>query len=255
MNWLIHRDFLLPSGQYSRVQFMFWLFVPVILIVALVAKIWEFEKLLLRVSFYTGLLVFDTHLVSQIIAILLLLFMSYLILVAMIKRCNALGQSGWWIVLITVPIIGMLFLVYLLFWPGKTPIARIKTRNIPETVVMSTAAVVVFFLFTISSLLFGIYVLAGIPSIFVDKPMSLRIWNQTNEELEVMFVTSDGTVHQGYPVDKVRPNEIVKNDKILFRQGEYIVTAKNSKGETVYTKGINHLDLAEMNWIILIPPP
>lgn len=256
MGWLKWREVLKPSGQYDRTLFLFWFSVPIICVVPIVANIWEFEKLLIRLSFYIGLLGFNAYLACQILSVLLVLFLIYLVVIAMAKRCNDLGQSSLWIFLVPVPIVGMAFLVYLLFWPCRASRVEARKRGWPRTIATSMAAVVVFILFAISSLFFELYTaFKGLSSISADNPVRLRIWNQADEALDVEFVISDGIVYQQYPADKVKPDDIVKNENILFRQGKYFVTAKNARGKTVYSKGINSEELAKANWIILISEP
>lgn len=253
MGWLKWRDALKPNNQYSRTQFLFWFFVPMICIVPLAFNIWEFEKLFIRLSFYAGLLGYNTHLISQILSTLLALFLVYLLIIAMIKRCNDLNISGWWIPLVFVPIMGMAFIVFLLFWPNKTSPINSQKRGWPRTVAMSMAALVVFTLFAMFSLFSGTYYLVRLALLFEDARMQLRLWNQTDERIVVEFAVSDGVVYQGHLIGEAKPNEIIKNENMLFREGEYTVKAKDATGKAFYYKDYTSKQLAEMNWIILIP--
>ena len=62
------------------------------------------------VRFPTGMV-----LVSGVSALVALPFT----LSALVLRCHDRGHSGWWLLLSLVPIVGALFLLYLLAWPGR----------------------------------------------------------------------------------------------------------------------------------------
>ncbi|MBX2840011.1 MAG: DUF805 domain-containing protein [Gammaproteobacteria bacterium] len=49
----------------------------------------------------------------------LLLIMIYVGICLAIKRLHDLNMVGWWVLLTLVPIVGMIFSIYLYFWPGK----------------------------------------------------------------------------------------------------------------------------------------
>jgi uncharacterized membrane protein YhaH (DUF805 family) len=255
MNRLKSRDILKPGGQYDRTQFLFWFCVPMACIVLLSFNTWELEKPLIRLSYFIGFPGLNARTAAQIIVILLVLFLTYLLIMALVKRSDDLDQSGWLLLLLLIPITGMFYLVYLMFWPGKTSHAEAKKPGWLKIGIMSIAAIVVFILLTMSSLLLGLKVLWFGLNGFGRDQLILRIWNRTDASLTVSLTVSRDTVFQGYPVNEIKSNEIVKKDKVLSRKGKFavIIAAKNTAGESVYSKSISSEELAGINGIILIP--
>ena len=95
MGWLKWRETLKPGGRYNRRQFLFWFFIPIICLVLIVTNIWELEKLLIKLSYYVGLLGLNVGPIATFLSVLAAVFLAYVIIVAMIKRCHDLGRSGW----------------------------------------------------------------------------------------------------------------------------------------------------------------
>ena len=114
------------------------------------------EKPLIRLSFAIGFPGFNARAAIQVIVILGALFISCLLIAALVKRSRSLDQSGWLSLLLLVPIIGMIYLVYLLFWPGKIAHPEAKKAGWLKIGTMSIAAIVVFILLAMSSLVLGL---------------------------------------------------------------------------------------------------
>ena len=54
------------------------------------------------------------------IILLVIIYLPLIIIsiILMKRRLNDLDKSGWWQLLVYIPIIGILFALYMLFWPG-----------------------------------------------------------------------------------------------------------------------------------------
>ncbi len=247
MGWLKWRETLNPGGRYNRRQFLFWFFIPIICLVLIVTNIWELEKLLIKLSYYVGLLGLNVGPIATFLSVLSAVFLAYVIIVAMIKRCHDLNRSGWWVLSMLVPILGVLFFVYLLFWPGKVRPGEPGIKKLTRIVLLSLAAISVSCLFII-----GLLVFFQESSPYKTAPF--RVWNQADQLLNVQIIASDGVVHQGYPADEVAPGGIIRNENILLGRSDYTVKAKNARGDVVYSKDFTSDELAEMDWIVIIHP-
>jgi uncharacterized membrane protein YhaH (DUF805 family) len=88
----------------------------------------------------------------------ILLVVAYMGICMIIKRLHDLGLSGWWSLLLLLPLIGLLFLMYVFFWPGKAGNrfgAPRRTRGWEKLLGG------LFLLLTFSSMVAGIYLGAG----------------------------------------------------------------------------------------------
>lgn len=54
---------------------------------------------------------------------------SAFVLSALVLRCHDRGHSGWWLLLTFVPLVGALFMLYLLVWPGGDEVNRFGPRR------------------------------------------------------------------------------------------------------------------------------
>jgi len=139
MGWLKWREALKPGGRYNRRQFLFWFFIPIICLVLIVTNIWELEKLLIKLSYYVGLLGLNVGPIATFFSVLSALFLAYVIIVAMIKRCHDLYRSGWCVLSMLVP---------MLFWPGKARPDEPSIKKLTRIDLLSLGvAISVLFLF------------------------------------------------------------------------------------------------------------
>lgn len=233
---------------------MFWFFIPIICLVLIVTNIWELEKLLIKLSYYVGLLGLNVGPIATFLSVLSAVFLAYVIIVAMIKRCHDLSRSGWCILSMLVPTAVpwsgrvRLYLAPLLFWPGEVRPDEPGIKNLTRIDLPSLgAAISVLCLFII-----GLLVFFQESSHYKSAPF--RVWNQTDQLLNVQVIASDGVVHQGYPADEVAPGGIIRNENILLGRDDYTVKAKNTRGDVVYSRDFTSEELAEIDWIVVIPP-
>jgi len=49
----------------------------------------------------------------------LLLLLAYIGICMLIKRLHDLNRSGWWCLLLLIPLLNVVFSLYMFFWPGK----------------------------------------------------------------------------------------------------------------------------------------
>lgn len=91
---------LKPEGCFSRSQFAFFYFIPIITtyILYVIAGILE---------------------ILLIIAVLWSLLQTYVVIIAGIRRLHDLNRSGWYLLLAFVPLVNVVMILYLLFAPGK----------------------------------------------------------------------------------------------------------------------------------------
>jgi len=257
MGWLKWRETLNPGGRYNRRQFLFWFFIPIICLVLIVTNIWELEKLLIKLSYYVGLLGLNVGSIATFLSVLSAVFLAYVIIVAMIKRCHDLGRSGWCVLSMLVPVetasakFGRppwLPNIPMLFWPGKVQPDEPGIKNLTRIDLLSLgAAISVLCLFST-----GLLVFFQESSLYKVAPF--RVWNQTDQLLNVQVIASGGVVHQGYPAGEVAPGGIIRNENILLGRGDYTVKTKNARGDVVYSKDFTSAELAEMDWIVTIHP-
>jgi uncharacterized membrane protein YhaH (DUF805 family) len=92
MVWLQLHNVVKPKGHYGRTQFLFWFFIPLVFIILLINSIWGLEILFIRISVFTNTLGEGTYFWSRLIVVLLVLFLVYLMVTALIKRCNDLKR-------------------------------------------------------------------------------------------------------------------------------------------------------------------
>jgi uncharacterized membrane protein YhaH (DUF805 family) len=259
MGWLKWREALKPSGRYNRRQFLFWLFIPnICILLLLIANIWELEKLLIKFSYHAGFLGFDVDQICTFLSILLVALLIYMTVITMMRRCHDLGISSWFILTVLVPVLGLLFFVYLMFWAGKPPPGEVRTTHWVKKTLLSLAATVVSLTIIISSFYPGLYAILAIQDTISDirSPWDIapfRIWNQTDQLLYVQIIVRDSIVHQGYTAGKVSPNDLIKYENILIGRDEYTVKASNSEYEVVYSRDYTAEELAKLDWILVIP--
>lgn len=58
---------------------------------------------------------------------------------------------------------------------------------------------------------------------------------------------------QGVKFGEVEPNNSIKV-KYLGVMGHYLIEAKNSKGELIYTREFDYHELRDADWKVVIPP-
>jgi uncharacterized membrane protein YhaH (DUF805 family) len=107
-------DALKPEGRFSRSQFAFFYFVP-ILVSAVLGFLLGFIQ-----PWSTGFTV------AEFLGILAgwliwpwLPFQVYLVIVAGVRRLHDLNRSGWYLLLAFVPLVNVVMILSLLFAPGK----------------------------------------------------------------------------------------------------------------------------------------
>ncbi len=107
--------FLKPNGRFSRSQFVFFYFIPNLI------------TAILQITIYFG--------ISRIssddgglfwLAVVLgwffwpcLVFTIYITIIAGIRRFHDLNKSGWYMLLILIPVVGFFVLLYLIFTAGE----------------------------------------------------------------------------------------------------------------------------------------
>lgn len=94
-------DALKPEGRFSRSQFAFFYFIPI---------------LITGVFF---LLAEEVNELWSIVAIPWALFQIYVVIIAGIRRLHDLNRSGSYLLLAFVPLVNVVMILYLLFAPGK----------------------------------------------------------------------------------------------------------------------------------------
>ena len=249
MDWLKWREALKPGGRYNRGQFLFWFFIPIICLILIVTHIWELEKLLIKLSYYVGLLGLNVGPIATFLSVLSAVFLAYVIIVAMIKRCHDLYRSGWWVLSAFILILGIFFPIYLMLWPGKTQADEPRSTKWTRAILLSLAVISILVMILISLLLFF-----GRELNPPNKAAPFRVWNQNNQLLNVQIIASDGVVHQGYFFGEAAPNKIIRNENILLGRGAYTVKTRSARGDVVYSKDFTSGELAELDWIVVIPP-
>lgn len=111
--------FLKANGRFSRSQFAFFYFIPILITLVLYGLISigvsslrdpaGYKSVISWISIVAGLLIWPW-----------LLLQIYIVIVAGIRRLHDLNWSGWWILFAFVPIANMGLLLIQLFSPGKT---------------------------------------------------------------------------------------------------------------------------------------
>jgi uncharacterized membrane protein YhaH (DUF805 family) len=56
---------------------------------------------------------------ASVLVLPILLVLAYISICMIIKRLHDLGLRGWWSLLLLVPLLNLLFLLYVFVWPGK----------------------------------------------------------------------------------------------------------------------------------------
>jgi uncharacterized membrane protein YhaH (DUF805 family) len=248
--WANWRGALKPSGGYDRSHFLFWFFVPIACVIPIVVNMWWLENALIRVSFYLGILKYDVPKLATSISVVLILFLLYLLVVAVLKRCSDLNISRWLFLLFAIPIVGMAFLAFLMLWPGKT-FEPGRPTNLSGKIGLSFAVFLVFLVFAIVFPVFQIYLFSVIAAKTGATP--LRVWNQTDRVMNVQIATLQHTLIQGYPTTKILPHDLVKYDDVLWRKADYMVKAWNETGEVLVNKTYRAGDMPKVGWTIIIP--
>lgn len=93
-------DALKPDGRFSRRQFAFFYFIPVITTYILYAIAGAIEIFL-------------------VIAVPWSLFQIYVVIIAGIRRLHDLNRTGWYLLFAFIPVANLVMILYLLFAPGK----------------------------------------------------------------------------------------------------------------------------------------
>jgi len=91
---------LKANGRFSRSQFAFFYFVPIVVTLVLSIIAQAFPELWL-------------------IAIPWFLFQVYLVIIAGVRRLHDLNLSGWYLLFAFIPLANVVMILYLLFAPGK----------------------------------------------------------------------------------------------------------------------------------------
>jgi len=143
------------SGRIGRLRYLAYgtlLTVVTLLIIGIAVS--------LMPSLSSGLLAnsIDTGAVVLLIALYLPLIIFSIIL--MKRRLNDLDRSGWWQLLVYLPIIGLILAIYILFWPGTDG----SNSYGPKPVKNSTAIIIGGLLLPILIALGGILAAISIPA-------------------------------------------------------------------------------------------
>lgn len=93
-----------PSGRFSRPQFAFFCFIPILVTVVLAGMLNYGQSF-----FFVAIAGLITWVPLQI----------YLVIVAGIRRLHDLNHSGWYVLLAFIPLGNVVMLLYLLFAPGR----------------------------------------------------------------------------------------------------------------------------------------
>lgn len=93
-----------PSGRFSRAQFAFFYFIPILVTVVLAGMLNYGESF-----FFIAIAGLITWVPLQV----------YLVIVAGIRRLHDLNHSGWYLLLAFIPLVNVVMLLYLLFAPGR----------------------------------------------------------------------------------------------------------------------------------------
>jgi len=110
MRW---SDALKPDGRFSRSQYAFFYFIPIITTYILCAIAGIIEIFL-------------------VIAVLWSLLQIYVVIIAGIRRLHDLNRSGWYLLIAFIPVGSIVMFVYLLAAPGKVEGNRWLKISVPE---------------------------------------------------------------------------------------------------------------------------
>jgi len=88
-----------PEGRFNRSQFAFFYFIPCLITLILVLPVLAFPPII-------------------ILPIMWSLFQEYMVIVSSLKRLRDLGKSAWYLLIIFVPLVNLIFLIYLLSASG-----------------------------------------------------------------------------------------------------------------------------------------
>ncbi len=102
-------DALRIDGRFSRSQFAFFYFIPIITTYILYAIAGVLEIFL-------------------VIAVPWSLFQIYVVINAGVRRLHDLNRSGWYLLLAFIPLVNVVMILYLLFAPGKVEGNRWTTQ-------------------------------------------------------------------------------------------------------------------------------
>ena len=91
---------LKPDGRFSRSQFAFFYFIPIVTTYILYAIAGVLEVFL-------------------VIAVPWSLFQIYVVIITGIRRLHDLNRTGWYLLFAFVPVANVVMILYLLFAPGK----------------------------------------------------------------------------------------------------------------------------------------
>jgi len=99
------------SGKLARGTYLLRLLLASIGTIVLVIGIVILNNSILRGSFLS--------LLTSILVLLILIVAVIYVISLHIRRCHDLALSGWYVLLLSVPVINLIFFLYLLFGPGK----------------------------------------------------------------------------------------------------------------------------------------
>ncbi len=98
-------DALKPDGRFSRSQFAYYYFLSPIII--------------FTIYYVLGVVVGILGIPPIIILVPCLLFSAYVVSIAGIRRLHDLNRSGWYWLIIFVPVVNIVLMIRLLFEPGR----------------------------------------------------------------------------------------------------------------------------------------
>ena len=119
-------DAFKPDGRFSRSQFAFFYFVPMMVSAVLgfllgFVQLWSEGLIVPDFLFWLGAL-------AGWLVWPWLPFQTYLVIVAGIRRLHDLNRSGWYLLLAFIPLVNVVMILYLLFAPGKAEGNRWATQ-------------------------------------------------------------------------------------------------------------------------------
>jgi len=79
-----------------------------------------------------------------------------------------------------------------------------------------------------------------------EPPLPLQIENRTDMALTIYV--------QEHEAGNVEPNKNVKIEGIPGTLTHYLIEAKNSKGEIIYSRKFSTSELHDADWKVVIPP-
>jgi hypothetical protein len=86
-------------------------------------------------------------------------------------------------------------------------------------------------------------------SVACERAIPVRVVNQTDQVLTIFI--------RGHLIGDIKPGEEIKNKNrfVSATFKDYLVEAKNTQGDTIYSRSFTFDQLSrDMDWIIIIPP-